>query len=113
MLDELYDLDTIESAMASSGFHFFYFSRPACGVCGAIKEKVIKMLEKFPEIKSYYVNLDAVPEAAGQLSLFTIPAVLLYVQGNELVREARYISMDDLESKITRPYEMAGFNPIP
>ncbi|MBF9014445.1 MULTISPECIES: thioredoxin family protein [unclassified Oceanispirochaeta] len=108
MLQELNDLETIQKAMSSEGFHFFYFSRPACGVCGAIKEKVLLMLKDYPGISSYYINLDNVPEAAGQFSLFTIPAVLLYIDGNEIIREARYISMDDLEAKVARPYGMAG-----
>jgi thioredoxin-like negative regulator of GroEL len=107
MLQELKDFETIQKLMSSEGFHLFYFSRPACGVCGVLKEKVQHMLKDYSGISSYYINLDNVPEAAGQFSLFTIPAVLLYVDGNEIVREARYISMNDLEAKISRPYEMA------
>ena len=107
MLEELNDLETIQKLMSSDGFHFFYFSRPACGVCGVLKEKVKHMLKDYPGISSYYINLDNVPEAAGQFSLFTIPAVLLYIDGNEIIREARYISMDELEDKVSRPYEMA------
>ena len=82
----------------------FYLSRPSCGVCSAIKPKVLSLLEAFPEIRSYHVNLDEVPEAAGQLSVLTIPAILAYTGGKEIVREARYISMDDLRAKIERPY---------
>ncbi|MCK5249714.1 MAG: thioredoxin family protein [Spirochaetaceae bacterium] len=82
----------------------FYFSRPSCGVCSALKPKVSSMLKEFPEIPSYYVNLDEVPEAAGQLSIFTIPAVLVYAGGKEVVREARYMSIDDIAEKIRRPY---------
>ena len=62
------------------------------------------MLKEFPEIPSYYVNLDEVPEAAGQLSIFTIPAGLVYAGGKEVVREARYMSIDDIAEKIRRPY---------
>ena len=61
-------------------------------------------LKSFPEIPSYYVNLDDVPEAAGQLSPFTIPAVLVYAGGKEVVREARYIFIDDISEKIRRAY---------
>ena len=82
----------------------FYFSRPSCGVCSALKPKVSSMLKEFPEIPSYYVNLDKMPEAAGQLSIFTIPAVLVYAGGKEVVREARYMSIDDIAEKIRRPY---------
>ncbi len=110
MLRELKDFESVKREMEASGFHLFYFSRPECGVCGAIKPKVIDMLGDYPGIEGFYVNLDLVPEAAGQLSLFTIPAVLLYSDGHELVREARYISMDALEESIARPYNLATGN---
>lgn len=97
-------LEDIQNKSDLAGMSLFYFSRPACGVCTAIKPKVLTMLEEFPEIPSYYVNLDDVPEAAGQLSLFTIPAILIYADGKEVVREARYISIPDLADKVRRPY---------
>lgn len=98
-------LEDIQRKSDLPGMSLFYFSRSACGVCTAIKPKVLIMLEDFPEISSYYINLDDVPEAAGQLSLFTIPAVLVFTDGKELVREARYISIPDLADKVRRPYE--------
>ncbi|QEN06934.1 thioredoxin [Oceanispirochaeta crateris] len=109
-MTDLKDMQEIQDLMSSDGFHLFYLSRPACGVCTAVKEKVLVLLEDFPHIDSYYVNLDLVPEAAGQFSIFTIPAILLYVNGSEYVREARYLSITDLEHQIRRPYELA-FNP--
>lgn len=103
-METIIDYDSLISERDSDGIALFYFSRPACGVCSAIRPKVESMLREFPGIRSYYVNLDEVPEAAGQLSVLTIPAVLAYVDGKEIVREARYISMDDLAGKIRRPY---------
>ncbi|MDA3958893.1 co-chaperone YbbN [Oceanispirochaeta sp.] len=104
---ELTELKEIQDLMSSEGFHLFYLSRPACGVCSVVKAKVIEMLQSFPEIKSYYINLDLVPEAAGQFSIFTIPGILLYAEGKEIIREARYLSISDLERQISRPYELA------
>ncbi len=98
------DFENIIHERDSEGMVLFYFSRPSCGVCSAIKPKVISMMEDYPEVRTYYVNLDEVPEAAGQLSVMTIPAILAYADGKEVLREARYISMDDLEEKISRPY---------
>ena len=98
------DFESIIHESEAPGMALFYFSRPACGVCSAIRPKVVSLLEEFPEVRSFYVNLDDVPEAAGQLSVLTIPAVLAYAEGKEIVREARYIAMDELAGKIRRPY---------
>ncbi len=100
----LNSLTDVKDFVSTHPMTLLYMSRPDCGVCTAIKPKVIEMLESFPKIESAYVNLDVIPEAAGEYSVFTIPAVLVYADGKELVREARYISMDDLEGKIARPY---------
>ena len=103
-METISDFESIVREKEAPGMALFYFSRPSCGVCSAIKPKVISLLGEFPEVRAFYVNLDDVPEAAGQLSVMTIPAVLAYADGKEIVREARYISMDDLAGKIRRPY---------
>lgn len=83
-----------------------YLSRPDCGVCTAIKPKVEELLSRYPKIRAAYVDLDRLPSAAGEFSVFTIPAILVFTEGKESVREARYISMDLLEERIRRPYEL-------
>jgi len=103
-MQNIEDFSEIQKISEAEGMSLFYLSRPACGVCTALKPKVRHMLEAFPGVPSYYVNLDEIPEAAGQLSVFTIPAILVYAGGKEVVREARYISVDDLAGKISRPY---------
>ena len=105
MMQKVKRLLEIQEISEQEGMSLFYFSRPACGVCSAIKPKVMTMLEEFPEIPAYYVNLDEIPEAAGQLSIFTIPAVLVYADGKETVREARYISISEMREKVRRPYD--------
>ncbi|MDI3477356.1 MAG: hypothetical protein PWQ59_881 [Thermoanaerobacterium sp.] len=35
-----------------------------------------------------------------KFSIFTVPTVLLFAEGKEVIREARFISMDMLEEKI-------------
>jgi thioredoxin-like negative regulator of GroEL len=94
----------IPALISKPGMSLLYISRPSCGVCTALKPKVEALLESFPGIICRYVNLDNFPEVCGQLSVFTVPAILVYSEGRELVREARYMSVDDLKAKIERPY---------
>jgi len=103
-MQNIEDFSEIQNISEGQGMSLFYISRPSCGVCTALKPKVRHMLEEFPMVPSYYVDLDNIPEAAGQLSVFTIPAILVYAGGKEVVREARYIAVDDLAEKIRRPY---------
>jgi thioredoxin 1 len=85
----------------------FYFSFPSCGVCKSLKPKVAALVqENFPRLQMYYVDIETVPEAAGQLSVFTVPAVLVFFQGKELIREARNFGIQELGGKIDRYYSM-------
>jgi len=106
-MTELIEMAAIQSVMDSPGFHLFYLSRPGCGVCSAVRSKVEVMMENYPYMDTYYVNLDRVPEAAGQKSVFTIPAILVYADGKELIREARYLSISSLDGQIDRFYSLA------
>ena len=85
----------------------FYLSTKSCGVCKSIKPKVIDLVEEnFPRLPMYYVDIEDVPEAAGQLSIFVVPAVLVYFGGRETIREARNFGIQELGAKIDRYYEM-------
>lgn len=98
---ELLDIAQREKAV------LFYFSSPTCGVCKSVKPKVIALCEEhFPKMPLYYIDIEAVPEASGQLSVFSIPAVLVYFDGRETVREARNFGIMELGAKIDRYYSM-------
>jgi thioredoxin 1 len=85
----------------------FYFSYPDCGVCKSLKPKIAALVaEHFPKLRMYYVDIEAIPEAAGQLSVFTVPAVLVFFQGKELIREARNFGIQELGGKIDRYYSL-------
>jgi thioredoxin-like negative regulator of GroEL len=82
-----------------------YCSLPGCGVCASLKPKVIEMAKNnFPGMGLYYVDIEAVPEARGQFSLFAVPVVLVFFQGKETIREVRNFGLDELGAKIDRYY---------
>jgi len=83
-----------------------YLSRPSCGVCVAVKSKILEIIGKYHELEGVDVDMDKIPESAGEFSIFTIPGILLYIDGRESIREARYISIEDFEAKISRLYHM-------
>lgn len=108
-MNSLYEYQTLEEIkdfINSGRMRIVYLSRPSCGVCTAIKAKILHIIEKYPELEGTYVNMDIIPESAGEFSIFTIPGILLYIDGKETIREARYISIEDFEAKIDRFYKM-------
>lgn len=85
----------------------FYFSHDDCSVCKVLKPKVNDLLsDTFPEIKMYYVNIMKTPEISGQNSIFAVPTILVYMDGQEIFRKSRNIGLGELESLINKPYSI-------
>lgn len=103
---EFNSLEELKTFISSGRIRLIYLSRPACGVCTAIKPKVEEILNKYPHMTGAYVNMDLIPQSAGEFSIFTIPGILVYIDGRETIRQARYISIKDLTSQIDRFYSM-------
>lgn len=70
-----------------------------CSVCHGLLPQVEGLKKDF-DIPFYIVNAAAVPEMAGQLSLFSAPVVLLYADGKEYARYARFVPMDELKFRM-------------
>jgi thiol-disulfide isomerase/thioredoxin len=70
-----------------------------CSVCEGLYPQVQALEADFP-IPFYKVNVVDVPEIAGQLTLFTAPVVLLFNDGKEYARFARFIQMEELKRRL-------------
>lgn len=92
------------------GITLFYFSHPDCGVCSVIKPKIEDFLSRTPGISGYNSSLNDDPMIAGQLTIYSLPMVLIYAEGREVLREGRFVVMDVLEPKIRRLMDNFGIS---
>ncbi len=74
-----------------------YFTTTHCGVCKVIYPK---LLEEMRDFNNTIIKVDGSVhiELASQWLVFTVPTILIFFEGKELLRESRFINMD----KITR-----------
>ncbi|MCA1950466.1 MAG: thioredoxin family protein [Treponema sp.] len=106
-MNTLSSFDEFQQLVSQEPAVLFYCSTPTCGVCASIKPKIISLMnEQFPKMKLFYVDTAALPEFRGQLSVYSVPAILGYFQGKELIREARNFGIMELANKIDRYYGM-------
>jgi thioredoxin-like negative regulator of GroEL len=83
----------------------FYFSHDKCGVCKVLRPKVEALLkEQFPKLTFSYHNVEKEPAFAASLSVFTVPILLVYFEGQEFYRFSGSVSIGELERQIARPY---------
>lgn len=101
-METLNSLEDIKKQIDSKENLLLYLSREECSLCKSLKPKVDKLLSQYPFIKGYYIDLNLDPLVSGQLSIYTIPGILIYIDGKESYREARYISMDHLKNYMER-----------
>lgn len=94
--------DELTYLIENNDMVMIYFGSEGCGVCKSMKPKVKSMIERFPNIKAVMVEADKNLKIAAKFNVFTIPVILLYIQGKETIREVRIISLDNLEQKISR-----------
>ena len=74
-----------------------------CATCKPVKEKVEKRFQGIVDTANVY--LDEVKELSGELSIFNVPVVCIFLEGKEVYRFVRVFSMDEIEEKLNRLLE--------
>ncbi|MFS0554920.1 hypothetical protein [Brevibacillus sp. 179-C 1.1 NHS] len=54
-------------------------------------------MKKHPQVKSMVTSIEKAPFISGEFLVFTAPTILLFADGKEVFRQARFISFDELE----------------
>ena len=69
-----------------------------CQVCHAVRPHIEKMIDEISGVSGLYGSIEQIQEAAGQYLIFTVPAVLVFLDGREVFRGARFIDLQQLHS---------------
>lgn len=101
-------MESVEQFIHDNELAFLYISRPNCSVCHGLLPQVKELMEKYPKIQLGHIDASIVEEVAGRFSVFTVPVLLLFIDGKEYVREARIVHMDLLENKLDKIYQNVG-----
>ena len=98
-MQEITTFEDLMSTINNQKALLIYLSSPDCSVCHSDLPRVEEMVRRF-SVPAVSVNVMHVPKAAGQLSVFTVPVVLLYYKGREYHREARIIDFAELAKRM-------------
>lgn len=92
--------EELENAL-KSGPCLIYVHTNHCGICLADLPRVEELAKKhnFP---MFVIDPAEMPILRGQWSLFTVPAVLLFLEGKEMHRQARIIDFKELEYRMVQ-----------
>lgn len=73
-----------------------------CCACSAISQKLEANFKEDTDVVCYSVSLEAQPEIAADMGIYSAPAVLVYVEGQLTIREAGVMSVEDIFARVTR-----------
>ncbi|MFK2826122.1 thioredoxin family protein [Bacillus sp. B190/17] len=105
-MEQITTMTVLQENLKKNPIVLLYISRRSCSVCHAVLPQVEELLLNYPKISSFHVDADDIPEVAGAFSVFTIPAVLFFVEQKEMFRKARFIPMEDLNDQIKKIYDL-------
>ena len=73
-----------------------------CSACNSIGGMLERNIQNLHEIEIHNIYIDDIEQFRGDHLIFTVPTVLIFSEGKELLRESRYINY----SKVTRLIEL-------
>lgn len=68
-----------------------------CNVCVPISHKLEEFMKDYPKISVFQIYLEDVLEFQGQQLIFTVPTIVIYSEGKEILRESRFIDFEKIE----------------
>jgi predicted thioredoxin/glutaredoxin len=74
----------------------------SCSICNTILNVMKNNIPNLDQIEQYAIYVDDLDQFRGEHLIFSVPTVLIFSKGKELLRESRYINY----GKITRLIEM-------
>lgn len=84
-----------------------HFTTPQCAVCQTLKPRIAALLaEQFPRMVFAEVECTAAPALAAQYQVFTVPTLLLFLEGRESLRWVRNLHLSELREQLARPYAL-------
>lgn len=81
----------------------YFFTSVSCGVCTSILPKIEALVsQKFPQILLESILVDEQPKVAADFGVFTVPVLLLTIDGKESQRWVRNFGLAEVEQKLSR-----------
>ncbi|MGH4052754.1 MAG: thioredoxin family protein [Clostridium sp.] len=101
-MNKLKSIDDIKDFIKKNKFVMVYFSSDGCNVCENILPRLEEMLKKHSKVVSGHVEVQNLPSVASIFSVFTIPTIMIFLEGKEILNQTRFINFLELEEKIHR-----------
>lgn len=101
-MESIQSIEDLNTFVHEHPLSVVYVSRPGCSVCHGLLPQVEDLLKDYPKIQAKHINADEIPQVAGEFSVMTVPAVLIFSEGKELFRKARFVPLGELNQQLAK-----------
>ncbi|MGO3858523.1 MAG: thioredoxin family protein [Neisseriaceae bacterium] len=81
---------------------FVYIGSPHCGVCHALKPQLAARLAHHDQVRFIELDASALPAVASTFHALTLPVLLLFIEGQERLRAARFVNTAQFQADFER-----------
>ena len=100
-------LEELQEIIRSEMGVLLYFSGENCNVCHALRPKFKEAFDKhFPLVRQIYLDAHENAEISAHFQVFSVPTMIVFLDGREFAREGRNVSLHQLVSQLERPYSI-------
>ena len=75
------------------------FTSEMCGVCHAIDPRLKDLIKDY-SIPLIEINITKDQLTSGQHRVFTVPTILVFTEGQEILRESKFIDLNRVEKSL-------------
>ncbi|MGM0166168.1 hypothetical protein IGI39_001125 [Enterococcus sp. AZ135] len=89
-------LTSVQESLIDETNNVVFISSATCSICHVDEPKARELAENY-DIPFHHLDIMQEPELAGFFEVLTVPAVLVYHNGKEIARQARFIDFKSME----------------
>ena len=103
--------ETLQKTILSRQIVVVQFGSGRCTPCKALQNKIKIWNQEHPAVCHVYVSVDELKQLSAQMEVFTVPAILVYVEGRLTIRQSGYFSLEQILEQVERYERMLESNP--
>lgn len=99
---EAQSLEEVKAVVEQNELAFVFLYGEHCSVCHGVLPQVKPIVEAYETIAKVQADVENIPELSGAYTVFTVPVILLFYNGKEVLRMARFIESDKLSHQLKK-----------
>lgn len=99
---EAESVEEVRELIDNNKLVFVFLYGEYCSVCHGVLPQIRPVIDSYNELMSIQADIEKLPKLSGAFTVFTVPVVLLFLEGKEVLRIARFIRTEELRERIDK-----------